>query len=566
MKTMKTIFTKPIIVLFIFFTAMVYGQNCINITDDPTTENSWGYAKNALIGDLNNDGANDLLITHEMAGGINEVDFYYIINGPIGATTDISVTEADNFISISPFFTNDISEFYYTKPLLEDINNDGIKDLFLIQYNRAYVFFGPITADLSDTDADIIFARDESFIDEIIPVGDVTGNGFSDIMVLQSGVATDVNIDLTGTMQIFEGPFTNGIQDLSQIAPFAEFRGAQNGDYFGSSGGVITDINGDGLNDISVYASEYGECGEIDQSTGLCVFFNNRQSGTIAVFTSPIVAGNFTLDDADILFRNANIPSNNQTYIQFGREAIYGSDFNGDGEADFAITSAQNDVYIFNGPFDLPEYNYTNAINISGNSSDDFGRSIAGFPDLNNDGKDELIVGAPNYSINPNSFDRNLGRAYLFSGPTASTTSNQSGIIFAQGESTDVRLASKIVVGDLDGDGISDLGLTPNKEFSSPAGYFNLCFITEDILGINNFSLNDNTITLTPNPTKTTFSIQSSINANVESITIYSLSGSLIKTVNNPLDIDVSNLSNGVYIIKVNTADTIINKRLVVSK
>lgn len=91
-----------------------------------------------------------------------------------------------------------------------------------------------------------------------------------------------------------------------------------------------------------------------------------------------------------------------------------------------------------------------------------------------------------------------------------------------------------------------DAGFTPNSNWSIPAsGSYNVDCPT--ILSINDFEIN--TVSLYPNPTTSVLNIK--MNNRFSQATVYSVLGKeVLKTQNK--NIDVSSLSKGVYLIKIN--------------
>ncbi|APY01367.1 alpha-amylase family glycosyl hydrolase [Lacinutrix venerupis] len=75
----------------------------------------------------------------------------------------------------------------------------------------------------------------------------------------------------------------------------------------------------------------------------------------------------------------------------------------------------------------------------------------------------------------------------------------------------------------------------------------------------------DNKLTLYPNPTKDTFSI----NKEISSLKVYDISGKLIKTFNGNFKIghsfNVSNISKGLYILKIDNGTNTTSKRLIIN-
>jgi len=70
--------------------------------------------------------------------------------------------------------------------------------------------------------------------------------------------------------------------------------------------------------------------------------------------------------------------------------------------------------------------------------------------------------------------------------------------------------------------------------------------------GINDIKTQNSTTIF---PTETVDKVYISSPATIKSASIYSLDGSLQKTVSNSTEIDVQNLIKGVYIMEVNTTD-----------
>lgn len=101
---------------------------------------------------------------------------------------------------------------------------------------------------------------------------------------------------------------------------------------------------------------------------------------------------------------------------QFG-EALGIVDFNGDGYQDLAVGASANDqaglsagkVYLFYGG---PTADLSPDLTFTGAASSFFGQAVASPGDLNNDGIDDLVVGAPFYDLPGSS----AGAAYLFYG------------------------------------------------------------------------------------------------------------------------------------------------------
>jgi len=83
-------------------------------------------------------------------------------------------------------------------------------------------------------------------------------------------------------------------------------------------------------------------------------------------------------------------------------------------------------------------------------------------------------------------------------------------------------------------------------------------------LSAEDFEPVENQLILCPNPVKDDLNIAITGNLNIESIVVYNLLGSKIKTITNSFKtIDLSELSNGIYFLKINTDRGVIDKTIV---
>lgn len=81
-------------------------------------------------------------------------------------------------------------------------------------------------------------------------------------------------------------------------------------------------------------------------------------------------------------------------------------------------------------------------------------------------------------------------------------------------------------------------------------------------LNINSVSFDKNVISLFPNPSKNYFELAS--DAKIEKVEIYSIQGQLVKSFKNQSQYTVSDLSKGMYIVKINATEGSLNKTLII--
>jgi hypothetical protein len=177
---------------------------------------------------------------------------------------------------------------------------------------------------------------------------------------------------------------------------------------FGVSVASAGDVNGDGYDDVIVGADDFTN---VDAEEGVAFVYYGSADG-------PSVTPSWTVESNHVLAR-------------FGRSVASAGDVNNDGYDDIIIGAPEYDdddgtlvekdegwVFVFHGSSTgLPGGPNATVANAnwtaqSNQSEADFGRSVASAGDVNNDGYDDVIVGASEYS-NDQSFE---GAAFLYLG------------------------------------------------------------------------------------------------------------------------------------------------------
>ena len=168
--------------------------------------------------------------------------------------------------------------------------------------------------------------------------------------------------------------------------------GEHTGDEFGHSVAWVGDVNGDGYDDLLVGAFRYPEIASVGQ---VYLYFGGPAADAVAdlVITPPAGGSGW-----------------------FGVSVASAGDFNGDGHPDFIIGAQQSGsegkAFIYYGGPSLDATPDVTLIGESTGSLTAFGASVASAGDVNEDGFDEVIVGAPWYPGGGNK----PGRAYVFFG------------------------------------------------------------------------------------------------------------------------------------------------------
>ena len=92
------------------------------------------------------------------------------------------------------------------------------------------------------------------------------------------------------------------------------------------------------------------------------------------------------------------------------------------------------------------------------------------------------------------------------------------------------------------------------------------CGLNCSTTGINNL-LNNNIVSIYPNPSNGSFVIESN-NSAKQTMQLFDVNGKLVlsQVISGTTTIDASNLSDGVYNLKVSAADRVVNKRVVIAR
>lgn len=177
--------------------------------------------------------------------------------------------------------------------------------------------------------------------------------------------------------------------------------GAGGGDGFGRQVAGVGDFNGDGLSDVGITApnateSGRGACGAVYVILGR----SNTAGGVIDLAVTNATGG---------AYKFFGIDANDRL------SAVTGAgDFNGDGYDDLLIGAPlangltnnrlySGEIFLVSGTpvplagaFDLSSINGYNGIRfLGGTTGDNAGKSVSGLGDINGDGADDIVIGAP---------------------------------------------------------------------------------------------------------------------------------------------------------------------------
>ncbi len=346
-----------------------------------------------------------------------------------------------------------------------DVNGDGFDDVIVGAHftqrsvevdeeGRAYLFYGSPTG-LSSTPSWTGYGgiAGAYFGWSVASAGDVDGDGYSDVVV---GAKTySDGQEHEGKVFVFYGS-PDGLSSTADWTVEGDQARAQLGYAVASAG----DVNNDGYDDLLAGANLYDDVavnegavflyyGSISglNTTPARVFTGgmaNAQLGTALaggdlnndnysdlILAAPFYANGENSEGKVFVYNGHNTgPSSNPDWEMEGNQlqANYGSsvaaagDVDNDGYGDLLVSAENYDqtlynegkVFLYRGgaaaPDLAPLWTY-----IGGEWNLILGHSVAGAGDINGDGFDDIIIGAPHYS-NP---DLAEGRAFVFFGDTA---------------------------------------------------------------------------------------------------------------------------------------------------
>ncbi len=435
---------------FVASTPLSNSGNLLQISN-PGADATFG--GNVVAGDLNGDGASDIVASALGTGAPGSV--YVIYGAPnLASMTTQTITPAGG---LAEQFGTDLSIGQ-----VGDVSGEGRPDLlvgapgFNANQGRAYLFFGRSSAQLDTTTAGsfLIFVGNDASAPTGVSqlgrsaqiIGDTNGDGLGEILLSahtenalrgrvylfygRSKAQWDTKvvggvIPLSAADRIFEGP--SPVSAVSQGNQFGQRRGFA---YLG-------DITGDGRGDFTIPDSQ-------DSINRVWVFSGAAVSSASAPITTGTDASNPNQALQTLSVGNAAAGT---TTLGFGTRAIGNANLIGGTGKDLIVASHRaGQVHIF---ADGTSSGFTAApFSIVGTQN--FGAGIAQ-GDLDGDGRPELICGE---SVTGNS----SLRVFLNKGSAGSEFDQVVGTGFAQSRATSTgSLGGSVAVGDFNADGKLDI-------------------------------------------------------------------------------------------------------------
>ena len=426
-------------------------------------------------GDVNGDGLPDLIL----AVGIGSVR---VVFGPTrGNNGLLNVTQLNGRIGFS------INGDGPHVAGLGDINGDGLDDVAVGSADATYVVFGRRDGFPSLVDVNTLDGRNGFTVttptSAIGRAGDINGDGFDDFVVGNAEHDPDGDTDAGSTYVIYGRaaghPARLNPALLNGRDGFA-VRGVSAGDLSGYAAEYIGDFNADGLDDFMIGAPGASRDG-VDERGEAYAIFGSREAFPARITLADIDGRN------GFMFRGSNFED------RAGTAVSYVGDLNRDGISDLAIgapgkgpfgepSDYPGETYVFFGGYSTEEVQYSEN-DLQGDIGfvirgirggvipvqedqprwgDMSGQALDFAGDINNDGIDDMIIGASQTIINPRRTGN--GQTYVVFGRTERFPSRLSladldgftGFRYNGIGTTDYSGFSISRAGDFSGDGLDD--------------------------------------------------------------------------------------------------------------
>ncbi len=444
----------------------------------------------ASAGDINGDGIDDFVVSAPFAdsGGISNTGKVYVVFGDAGGLPPQFGLEGLNGTN-GFVITGSNAEDRIGASIASagDFNKDGFDDLIIGASSadpngvsgagESYILFGrPTFAPFISTDqisgqTGLTVAGAETFGGLGISVdgaGDTNGDGFDDV-ILGAWQVDDGSESLTGAAYVVFGGTAQSDAPLDVRALDGDngytILGAERGDRAGFTVAGGGDVDGDGFADVVLSALGVVSSSSVTgtDASSSYVVFGSAQPDAVqrldALGSSNAVAlggveglpglsldivGDLNADGLDDLVLGApgdGFPSDTPgaVYVLFGNSGRYGS------------------------RVDLSQLDGLNGFTIDGiDPRDETGQSVASAGDVNGDGIDDLLIGAPQADKSEAS---SAGRAYVVFGTSAgfdarldlASLDGSNGIMFFGADAFDDLGGDVSRAGDLNQDGYADI-------------------------------------------------------------------------------------------------------------
>ena len=358
-----------------------------------------------------------------------------------------------------------------------DINGDGFDDLIIgsSQGSSSYVVFGTsnFNSNVNLTTLDEtngfkingIPTRSGGFSNtSVSSAGDINGDGIADIIIGAPFASPNGRQNAGSSFVVFgkTGGFGANL-NLANLNGSNGFRinGINTGDSLGTSISSAGDINGDGFDDLIISAPAVSSNNSYGRNAGAAYVVFGKASG----FPTNLNLSNLNGS------KGFTIQNNSGSSYRFSSSVSCAGDVNGDGYDDLVVGGEDNSSYVifgsasgFTPTLDIASLNGRNGFAIVGLDAQS-GINVSNTGDINGDGFDDLIIGAPVGTYNFYDIGTRTGKSYVVFGSASgfapsidvSTLNGTNGFTLNAINAYDNLGISVSNAGDVNGDGFDDL-------------------------------------------------------------------------------------------------------------
>ena len=448
------------------------------------------------VGDVNGDGFDDVIIGVARTnfgittGVIRGAGESYVVFGQsegFGGSFDLADLDGSNGFRLDGI---DAYDYSGGGTSAGDVNGDGFDDIIIgaaradpvgLRFpeggGESYVVFGKATGfgasfDLAILDGNNGFRIDGAYLydgsgSSVSSAGDVNGDGFDDVIVGAPNAGDSSEPDSTGRSYVVFGKAAgfDAFVSLGNLDGNNGFilDGVDGFDESGTSVSSAGDVNGDGFDDL-IIGNPSTDSLDPDGFAGEVYVVFGKATGFDASFELSSLDGSngFRLGGID-------------PFDGIGRSISSAGDVNGDGFDDVIIGShsannSAGESYVvfgkasgFDASFDLTSLDGINGFRLDGiDEFDASGRSVSSAGDVNDDGFDDLIIGASNSIVDGKV---GTGESYVVFGKAAGfgasfdlgSLDGSNGFRLDGVDRLDASGSFVSSAGDFNGDGVDDL-------------------------------------------------------------------------------------------------------------